>query len=77
MVTLTRVSPTAYSFTRQNGDLTADLVKSSDGGRYGQGTWMWAVVVCGSTIDSGSAGFRVARAHVIATLEAIAPAFAD
>jgi hypothetical protein len=74
-ITLTRVSPTLYTFSAQNGDLTATLVKSSDGGRFGQGTWMWTVDVCNAPIDTGAAGFRDARASVIATLESVAPAF--
>jgi hypothetical protein len=76
-ITLTRVSPTVYAYERQGGDLSAVLVKSSDGGRYGQGTWMWSVEVCGDAVDTGSSSFRDARAQVIAVLETIAPAFVE
>jgi hypothetical protein len=76
-ITLTRVSPTEFTFTKQGGDLDGALVKSSDHGLYGQGAWMWAVDVCGATIGSGSGTFTLARAALLNTLEAVAPAFTD
>jgi hypothetical protein len=76
MVRLTRLSPTRYVFTAQDGDLSATLQRFGHGDAIYPYEWRWDVVVCGASIDSGAAGFRDARASLIATLEAVAPAFA-
>jgi len=76
MIRLTRLSPARYAFDAQNGDLSATLQRFGHGDAIYPYEWRWNVVVCGESIDSGTAGFRDARASLVATLEAVAPAFA-
>jgi hypothetical protein len=76
MIRLARLSPTRYVFTAAHGDLSASLQRFGHGDAIYPYEWRWNVDVCGESIDSGTAGFRDARAALVATLEAVAPAFA-
>lgn len=76
MLSLTRVSPSLYTFSAQDGDLAATLQRFGAGDRLAPYVWRWNVDVCGESIDTGAATFRNARAALIATLESVAPAFA-
>lgn len=75
MIRLTRQSPTVYTYSAQDGDVTARMVRTTENGTWGIGTWLWSVDAFGQPLDSGAAGFRDARASVIATLETILPLF--
>ena len=75
MLTLTRVSPTVFTFTAQDGDLSARLHQSERAEFGDVAVWTWNVDVCGESIDHGRSSYRNARASLMATLEAVASAF--